>query len=118
MGDLNPTKRGSFMSDKQIGRAAALKRRVGFSSQDFPRKIEGYVVGTDDYHWMVVVPDDGPVTYLVHKSCPLVAISSAVVDEDIPEWVSAIGGAFWALCRKTYLGQHDPSVQSPSVPRE
>lgn len=115
-------RRGSFMSDRQIAQAAINGRRVTFrflSSQP-AHEITGYIVGMDDYHWMVasVVPEaerpnptDPPVlNALVHKSqvdmirlWPLSSIGDE--PEPVQTLLSQIGGAFWRYCETRYTGR-------------
>lgn len=111
-------KTGSGMSDRQMARAAVDGRLITFIQQlrmdwDEPNAaLSGFLVGMDDYHWMIV-PDsvnkseDLPVI-LVHKSCPFVMISRDVFLGDQPEpfraAVRKIGSGFWSHCRQEHLG--------------
>lgn len=97
-------KPGSGMSDKQIARAAVEGRRLIFRTVAFT-PLDGYVVGMDDFHWLIASPgelDHEPVfTTLVHKTCPLVSFTDTfLVDE--PEQdrkeIQRIGRSFWEFC--------------------
>lgn len=72
------------MSTKQIATSVLGGRKVNFRTLQGP--IEGYVVGADDYHWLVaVVQGSGPkvITHLVHKSAPLITLArQPTLDEE------------------------------------
>lgn len=106
----------SAMTDKQMGRAAAEGRRMRFVTGVVT--YEGYLVGADDFHWMVAVPASSATTadfvVMVHKSCPSVEISTILLDEQpsaTRQFVERIGHAYWAYCKKTYLGHTTASDQ-------
>jgi sRNA-binding regulator protein Hfq len=101
--------RGSSVSDKQMGRAAAEGTQVVMflaSGTD----ISGYVVGMDDYHWLLASVSEGlRIVHLVHKTCPLVSFLPHGLDQEDEEdqqWVTSIGSPFWGFCRRTYLGEN------------
>jgi hypothetical protein len=102
---LSPKKSGSAMSDKQMARAAVDGRMLVFRTGVLV-PLEGYVVGMDDFHWLIATPanlDEGePVlTTLIHKSCPLVTFTETyLVDEDQEDRtkIQQIGGHFWTWC--------------------
>lgn len=101
------TRRGAVMSLKQIGRAAAEERKIAFHTGTLD--ISGYVVGSDDFHWMVAAthPEYGVYTALVHKSCPVVVFTSSTVrdeSEESQETIRGIGAPFWKYCRETFMG--------------
>lgn len=107
------------MSDKQIARAAVNGQLLEFTTGVL-MPIMGYVVGMDDYHWLVAMPsDDGehglPVrTVLVHKSCPLVTFHEGyLVDETEGDrqTVRAIGRAFWDYCVTSGLTRAIPTEE-------
>lgn len=99
------------MSDRQLARAATSGRSltISFHTGD---PLYGYLVGSDDFHWLVAHIDDHrdhQVT-LVHKgSAPRIAISPlpTLDDEDVTfrSFVSQIGQGFWNFCNSTYLGK-------------
>lgn len=108
------------MSDRQMARAAVDGRLVIFiqelsrSNDPTDRSLRGFLVGADDYHWLVVPEEllnlthgDVPVI-LVHKSCPFVMISGDTRLSDWPESVqekvASIGQGFWVHCKQAYLG--------------
>lgn len=103
-------KTGSAMSDKQIARAAVEGRKLVFRTEVLV-PMEGYIVGTDDYHWLVACPsqeNQGVQTTLVHKSCPLVTFTeeflTGELDED-REHIQRIGMSFWNYCISSGLSR-------------
>jgi hypothetical protein len=102
-----PDRQGAAMSSKQIGRAAHAGIKIAFHTGVLD--ISGYVVGSDDFHWLVtsVHPTYGVYTALVHKTCPVVVFTSDLLEhepEDDRAAIEAIGAGFWEWCGKTYLG--------------
>jgi hypothetical protein len=100
---LTKKRLGSSMSDKQMARAAVEGRKIIFCTGVLT-PMEGYVVGMDDYHWLIAAPSEGErgvQTTLVHKSCPLVTFTadllSGEIDED-REKIQSIGHSFWRYC--------------------
>lgn len=96
------------MSDKQIARAAVAGQRLIFRTVAFT-PMDGYVVGTDDYHWLIASPGERgePVEItLVHKTCPLVSFTDTYLadepDADRKE-IQRIGHLFWENCVRTGL---------------
>ena len=97
------------MSTKQMARAGFDGSRLSFH---FDREdvLNGYLVGMDDYHWLVASvshPNDGREqtveTHLVHKgSVARVRIHKHALLTQEPEPIKAevesIGGAFFAFC--------------------
>lgn len=65
-------RRGSAASDKQVHRAVKEWQKIIFFPQMGPT-VEGWVIGLDDYHWVVF--DTHGHTVLVHKSCPSLRIT-------------------------------------------
>lgn len=115
--DTIPTqRRGSSVSDRQLGRAAVegkvITFHVALPGQPF---VAGYLVGMDDYHWAVGAKgnEESFIVTLVHRSCPLVSISAEVClpnePEDFRSWVTGVGSSFWNTCSKKYLGKPVPS---------
>lgn len=105
------------MSDRQLGRAAVEHRRLIFHPADH-ESIPGYLVGMDDFHWLVATPasdvDKHHLTVLIHKSCPLVAFSHVFLDEeseDVQLWVKQVGKGFWEHCKTTYLGHRTATTE-------
>jgi hypothetical protein len=98
-------KSGSAMSDKQMARAAVSGQLLVFRTGVL-MPMEGYVVGMDDFHWMVATPSneaegEGVQTTLIHKTCPLVTFTEQyLVDENDGDRqkIQQIGGAFWEFC--------------------
>jgi len=109
-------KSGSHMSDKQMARAAVEGQRLVFrTGVEMP--IEGYVVGMDDFHWLIATPSDTrePVmTTLVHKSCPLVQFTPLYLrdeDEEDRRLIQDIGVPFWRFCQSSGLARSLPNLQ-------
>lgn len=73
-----PRRRGSEASDRQIHAAVKEQRRIEVDLPSGP--ISGYVMGMDDYHW-VIAASSGQ-TYLVHKSAPCLVVTSVTIAED------------------------------------
>lgn len=106
------------MSDRQMARAAVDGRLIIFVQElssrlnETDRSMAGYLVGMDDYHWMIVseshLMDEEPPVILVHKSCPFVMISSSTRLSDRPKSfrtkVGKIGERFWEHCKQAHLG--------------
>lgn len=103
---------GSKVSTKQLARAAVEGREVTFDGLG----ISGYVIGSDDYHWLLAHierNEDGWAyavsTVLVHKSAPVVRVARQNTLEDLPEKVrdevQSLGANFVAYCQREILGQ-------------
>lgn len=109
-------KTGSAMSDRQVGRAAVEQRKLRFHGTSAHLTRDGYLVGMDDFHWLIAVPDmaSGYLT-LVHKTCPLVDFLPVFLDDeekDVQVWVEQVGKGFWEHCKTAYLGRTTaPSTQ-------
>lgn len=113
--------RGSSVSDKQLGRAAAEGRALSFHGHQGAIVRNAYLIGMDDYHWVVARMTDlvgnEQSVMLIHKSCPMVVIESpaASIDtqhENQQTWYAEVGGAFRSFCRRTYLGKNESEEQS------
>ena len=114
--DTTTTRRGSTVSDKQLGRAAAEGKAVRFYTEGTEKPpVLGYVVGMDDYHWAVgILSTEGlPLVTLIHRSCPVISISPDTTLTEEPEgyreWLTGVGGQFREFCSKKYLGKPVPS---------
>ena len=114
--DTTTTRRGSSVSDKQLGRAAAEGKAVRFYTEGTEKPpVLGYVVGMDDYHWAVgIVSTEGlPLVTLIHRSCPVISISPeetlATEPESYRAWVIGLSAQFREFCSKKYLGKPVPS---------
>jgi hypothetical protein len=106
VGDAFGRKTGAAMSDKQMARAAVEGQLVTIytTAVNLP-KVEGYVVGSDDYHWLVATITE--FVLLVHKTAPVVVFTGHTLDrepESVQEWVTQVGQHFWEYCRRTFLG--------------
>lgn len=75
-------KRGSSVSDKQVAYAVRDQHpvQVRLMNGDFLVAL-AYVIGMDDYHWVLV--DHDLSTHLVHKTVPcLTILSGLTLDQD------------------------------------
>jgi hypothetical protein len=97
------------MSDRQLARAATSGRRLTVLLHTGD-SIRGYLVGSDDFHWLVahLDPTCGPQVTLVHKgSAPRIDISPSPTlsgeDQDYQAFVKQIGAGFWSFCTETFL---------------
>jgi hypothetical protein len=110
---------GSAMSDKQIARAAVEGQRLIFRTGAWT-PVDGYVVGMDDYHWLIATVGDestDPVsTTLIHKTCPLVSFTDTYLADEPEEdrtVIQRIGRSFWESCVKLGLVRTTSSNQEP-----
>lgn len=107
-------RQGSRMSTRQMARAATSGRLLTFRFQD-SEIVEGYLVGSDDFHWLVAhQPDEKPRISLIHKgSTYRIDISpDPELDNEndaLKAFVVRIGRGFWLFCDQTYLGKTDPA---------
>jgi hypothetical protein len=106
------------MSDRQIAKAATSGKRITFrflSSQPF-HEVSGYVVGMDDYHWLIasVLPeeeraetDEKISISMVHKSrVDLILIGrKALQAEPVADAITSVGQGFWDHCDRTFNGR-------------
>lgn len=97
------------MSSKQIARAAVKGQRIRFVFNANIDPIHGYVVGQDDFHWLVAHLDNNThkIT-LIHKgSAALLTISPEPTlrneDADTQAFVEKAGRGFWLWCDKNYF---------------
>jgi len=104
---------GSAMSTKQMAYAATAGRKITFRFLSAGVDVQGYLVGMDDYHWMVAAPNpkNEPVveTVLVHKgSADLIKIDrTSTLGAEPPAVrmaVDEIGRPFFTHCAETYSG--------------
>lgn len=84
------------MSTKQISRAATDGRKLAFNTMS--TSVVGYVVGMDDYHWLVMNLISDTLA-LVHKgSTPTVIFMEEMLageGDDLQERVREVGQPFW-----------------------
>ena len=91
--------------------AATAGRKVTFWFLASDIHLEGYLVGMDDYHWLIAASKGDDVeTTLVHKSsADLVTISKESSLDSEPDTVKVaveeIGRGFFAFCDRTYFGK-------------
>jgi hypothetical protein len=101
------------MSSRQIAHAATGGRRVTFLWLTAKHTIEGYIVGMDDFHWLVI-PTDAfsdwqPV--MIHKASPDITVISTESSLDsepdhVKVAVEEIGRGFFTYCDKIFLGRN------------
>lgn len=102
---------GSIMSSKQMARAAVNGNRITVLFLSSDTSVSGYVVGMDDFHWMLAVPQQNEVeTVLIHKGGPdLVRIDRVHLLSHESHWVAdevhRIGGPFFDFCERAFLGK-------------
>jgi hypothetical protein len=107
-------RQGSSASTKNLARAAVEGRRLNFHfSPEW--QVSGYLVGMDDFHWVIVGTEpSGPRVKLIHKSAPVVEITDSVLTKETPEFVKRvieISESFRAYCLKNYLGRNGSSEE-------
>lgn len=90
-----PRMRGNSASQKQIDKSVLEGRAVAFTTT--VGLVTGYVVGADDYTW-VVSAHDGTVS-LVHKTCPLVTLGQDTTIDLHPE-AERLAAAYKAFIEK------------------
>lgn len=104
-GSKGRQKTGSHMSTKQLAHTVKEGRKVVFHFP-YEERIEGYLCGIDDYHWMIITPE-GQV-HLVHKG------SVAVIDlpfeksyesEEKLETLEGVVGPFRAWVEKEFYSR-------------
>jgi len=104
---------GSAMSTKQMAYAAVAGRRLTVHIPGCP-PLFGYLVGMDDFHWLVAEIHEGRPqpqvsTHLVHKSAPRIRIDheASLSDESTAAQalVNEIGGSFFAHCQDKILAR-------------
>jgi len=95
------------MSTKQVSRAAIDNRQLRFVLNVNLEPVEGYVVGMDDYHWMIAQrshPTALPTTALVHKgSTAYVEFTNMFLhseDEQLQTFAKKVGASFWETLSK------------------
>lgn len=111
------------MSNRQIAQAAINGRKVTFRFlfTQTSHEITGYVVGMDDYHFLlaVVLPDEAATadalitTTLVHKSAQIITLgihdSLSEEDSQVQSQISRIGAPFWSFCLASILNREPAS---------
>lgn len=100
-------RRGSNASDKQIAHAVADSRQVQVGVNG--STINGYVMGMDDYHWVVV--DTKTTVHLVHKSAPLFTIGRRTLSDElqtVQDELTPMLAPFQQFVLRELLGQTSP----------
>lgn len=93
---------GSEMSRKQLGRAAADGKLITFHRSEYG-PVTGYLVGMDDFHWLVVSTQQEQL--LVHKGLTpslLIHPESTLQGSTIESLVNEIGSAFRSYCMREF----------------
>jgi hypothetical protein len=117
---IEQRRRGSMVSDKQIAQAALRGRQVTFKflRTQPAHEIGGYVVGMDDYHWLVaiVIPealregDQSVSLSLVHKTADVINLASVATreheDREARTALASLGQDFWDFCERNYGGRN------------
>jgi hypothetical protein len=97
------------MSSKQISRAAMDRTRLRFRLNVNIDPIVGYVVGMDDYHWLVA--NQEAHVMLVHKgSTVTVEFTEQTLDNeplDMQSRIAKIGQPFWDACTRQQRGHNN-----------
>lgn len=108
-------RRGSAASDKALARAVRDWREIHFHS-DQQTVAKGWLIGLDDYHYVVAeIVGKGVQTVLVHKRCLAVRITRVTLHEEgrtpthdtIREW----GTSFREWMLANHLGYHQPAKE-------
>jgi hypothetical protein len=106
---------GSSMSSRQMARAATDGRRISFqwvaSNGNYVAPLDGYLVGMDDFHWLVLTTPNQQIA-LIHKTSPditLIKKSCSLTSESEATQlaVEEMGRAFFNFCDRTYLGKSE-----------
>jgi hypothetical protein len=100
------------MSSRQMARAATDGRRITLAWLDAKHEVNGYLVGMDDFHWLILADD--LQTHLIHKSSPdfvIIEKSCSLTSESslLQETVDEMGRAFFNHCNRTFLGKTNSS---------
>lgn len=83
-------RRGSAQSDSQIA-FAVRDRRMVIAHVPYIEPIYGYVLGVDDYHWVVVDRVQPDEVHLIHKSSPCLTITQRTLDDESSELQDRLG---------------------------
>lgn len=109
---------GSSMSNKQVAYAATSGHKIEFQLGHGYDPIEGYVVGMDDYHWMVASPEGDTIAKSIISKGNTVALllspAPTLMDEPpaVRVAITEVGRGFWLFCDKTYFGKTEPATRS------
>lgn len=92
--------RGSSLSDRQVAFAVRDGRMVT-ATLSSGEVVEGYIMGTDDYHWALVTADERVV--LIHKSAPSLCINRTSSIEDQSVEVQNLATPFRRVVMETHF---------------
>lgn len=109
-----------MMSSKQIAYCAVHGRPVIFRFIGRDLDITGYIVGMDDFHFLVAIPqeDDSISVQLIHKAAAdVIELTNRPTLQDespaIRVGVENVGRGFWSYCDRVYLGRNEQSNVKP-----
>jgi hypothetical protein len=105
---------GSSVSSRQMAYAAVNGLKVNLQWLSVDRSVAGYLVGMDDFHWMLVSTNsdiDSSDVVLVHKASPDLVIiikepSLASEPKYLQVIVEDVGRGFFSYCDKTFFGKN------------
>lgn len=112
MGRTPSDRTGSSMSNKQVAYAATTGHKITFVLAHGLGSREGYVVGMDDYHWLVAQPENDTIRKSIISKGNTVALdlspAPTLVDEPpaVRVAITEVGRGFWLFCDKTYFGKN------------
>jgi hypothetical protein len=98
------------MSTRQMAWAATAGRKITFTWLGPAHTLEGYLVGMDDFNWLITSIGSEPQTVLVHKASPDLTVISAEPSlhsepNHVQDAVYAVGRPFFTFCEENYLGK-------------
>lgn len=97
------SRRGSDVSERQIAFAVRDGKAVTAMLPD-GRGLRGYVIGIDDYHWVIIEPDTEQV-HLVHKSSPVLSIAKDSTLDGEPKAIKEACSSFRSKVTQEYFNQ-------------
>lgn len=101
-------RRGSAESDTQVAFAVRDGKAVT-ATLSTGEKVNGYVFGSDDYHWSIVTPDGEIV--LVHKASPALQIHVEPTIKGASTMVQALVSHYRNAVLRDVFNQTPPSRQ-------
>lgn len=111
------------MSAKQMIQAALVGRKLQFAVSTGTTR-SGYLVGMDDYHWLVASPSAETSSvnlYLLHKgSVPEVLFTTALLDSEpstVGDAVRQVGDPFFSWCARHAANRNTSSLAKPQESR-
>lgn len=104
------------MSSKQLARTVVDGRKIALSLPYPQDKVEGYLAGMDDFHWLVLDPNGQQ--HLIHKgSASRITLADEPTYQDEPEreLLERIVGPFRSSVERIYFGRSTPPARELSV---